>query len=153
MHQVARKIPVVGSRKMVVFDDMEASEKIRVFTTRPDTLYGATYMVLAPEHPLVEKVEYLGNARYKLVHHDTEFLTIESEIEGAADLEEVEGEVVVDVRRAEGGLGHVARAQGALAEEHVGELEDGLGLGLVTSMRRTGPVRRIFPSVANTLHM
>src|SRR5690606_23806080 len=31
-------------------------EKIRVFTTRPDTLFGATYMVLAPEHPLVSKV-------------------------------------------------------------------------------------------------
>lgn len=29
---------------------------IRVFTTRPDTLFGATYMVLAPEHPLVSKI-------------------------------------------------------------------------------------------------
>jgi len=30
--------------------------KIRVFTTRPDTLYGATYMVLAPEHSLVDLI-------------------------------------------------------------------------------------------------
>src|SRR5207253_57639 len=29
---------------------------IRVFTTRPDTLFGATYMVLAPEHPLVDQI-------------------------------------------------------------------------------------------------
>lgn len=31
-------------------------EKIRVFTTRPDTLFGATFMVLAPEHPLVNQI-------------------------------------------------------------------------------------------------
>ncbi len=30
-------------------------DKIRVYTTRPDTLFGATYMVLSPEHPLIEK--------------------------------------------------------------------------------------------------
>ena len=29
---------------------------IRVFTTRPDTLFGATYMVMAPEHPLVDEI-------------------------------------------------------------------------------------------------
>src|SRR5205807_2497437 len=32
------------------------SPSIRVFTTRPDTLFGATYMVLSPEHPLVAAI-------------------------------------------------------------------------------------------------
>ena len=31
-------------------------EVVRIYTTRPDTLFGATFMVLAPEHPLVEKI-------------------------------------------------------------------------------------------------
>ncbi|MGM0738105.1 MAG: leucine--tRNA ligase, partial [Bacteroidota bacterium] len=34
----------------------DAGESIEVFTTRPDTLFGATYMVLAPEHPLVDRI-------------------------------------------------------------------------------------------------
>jgi leucyl-tRNA synthetase len=34
----------------------EAGDPIEIFTTRPDTLWGATFMVLAPEHPLVDKV-------------------------------------------------------------------------------------------------
>jgi leucyl-tRNA synthetase len=40
----------------VVFAVKGKKENIRVFTTRPDTLFGATYMVLAPEHPLVDIV-------------------------------------------------------------------------------------------------
>jgi leucyl-tRNA synthetase len=40
----------------VQFKVAEFDETIPVFTTRPDTLYGATYMVLAPEHRLVDKI-------------------------------------------------------------------------------------------------
>ena len=38
------------------FPETPAENVIRVYTTRPDTLFGATYMVLAPEHPLVDRV-------------------------------------------------------------------------------------------------
>ena len=38
-----------------IFFDIEGhSERLEVFSTRPDTIFGATFMVLAPEHPLVE---------------------------------------------------------------------------------------------------
>ena len=38
------------------FDIVGLDEGIEVFTTRPDTLFGVTYMTFAPEHPLVEKI-------------------------------------------------------------------------------------------------
>jgi leucyl-tRNA synthetase len=40
----------------VDFPVVPTGDVIRVFTTRPDTLFGATYMVLAPEHELVDKI-------------------------------------------------------------------------------------------------
>ncbi len=40
----------------VAFKVKDSEESIDVFTTRPDTLFGATYIVLSPEHPLVEKI-------------------------------------------------------------------------------------------------
>ncbi len=44
----------VGAK--VFFTLEKHKDKIEVFTTRPDTLFGATFMVLAPEHPLVLKI-------------------------------------------------------------------------------------------------
>ncbi len=40
----------------VTFTVESTGDEISVYTTRPDTLFGATYMVLSPEHPLVEKI-------------------------------------------------------------------------------------------------
>jgi len=56
-------------------EDLGGVYSVEVFTTRPDTLWGATYMVLAPEHPLVDKITtaecktavdiYKENAKHK----------------------------------------------------------------------------------------
>lgn len=51
----------------VDFTIENSDEFIRVFTTRPDTLFGATYMVLAPEHPLVDEIT---TEQYRRQVHD-----------------------------------------------------------------------------------
>ena len=38
----------------VSFNIKDTKEQLKVYTTRPDTLFGATFMVIAPEHPLIE---------------------------------------------------------------------------------------------------
>lgn len=39
----------------VNFKIKEQDEQLRIYTTRPDTLYGVTFMVIAPEHPIIQK--------------------------------------------------------------------------------------------------
>jgi len=57
--------------------------KIRVFTTRPDTAFGMTYAVLAPEHPLVDQVVTDPDERARVAAFRTE-VARESEIERTA---------------------------------------------------------------------
>jgi leucyl-tRNA synthetase len=47
-----------SARTQSGFPRTAGDEVIRVYTTRPDTLFGATYMVIAPEHPLVERLTH-----------------------------------------------------------------------------------------------
>ena len=39
----------------VDFSIKDTEDKLRIYTTRPDTLFGATYMVVSPEHPMIDK--------------------------------------------------------------------------------------------------
>ena len=79
-----------GAEISFALDHPGVDEKeIRIFTTRPDTVYGVTFMVLAPEHPLVAKIttsdkrteveEYIVKARHQ---SDIERLSTEKEKDG-----------------------------------------------------------------------
>lgn len=63
----------------VTFDIAEHDKEFTVFTTRPDTLFGATYAVLAPEHPFVKKI--VSNEQHAAVEAYLEAIANKSEIE------------------------------------------------------------------------
>jgi leucyl-tRNA synthetase len=65
------------------FPIKDSTEKIAVFTTRPDTVYGVTYVVLAPEHPLTALVT--TPAQKATVEAFIEEVANESEIERTAE--------------------------------------------------------------------
>ncbi|BAQ63403.1 leucine--tRNA ligase [Geminocystis sp. NIES-3709] len=65
------------------FPIMGKDEKIAVFTTRPDTVYGVTYVVLAPEHPLTQVVT--TSERKEVVEAFIKEVSEESEIDRTAD--------------------------------------------------------------------
>ncbi|SHN35530.1 leucine--tRNA ligase [Gracilibacillus kekensis] len=63
----------------VTFKIESHSDSFTVFTTRPDTLFGATYAVLAPEHPLVEKV--VTNEQQQIVEDYIDNVKTKSDLE------------------------------------------------------------------------
>ncbi len=74
----------------------ELDEKIETFTTRVDTLYGVTYVVVAPEHPIVERIVELHkeNGRNELADKIEEFVRkvlVQPEYERTAEEKEKEG--------------------------------------------------------------
>ncbi|MBC8311231.1 MAG: leucine--tRNA ligase [Candidatus Marinimicrobia bacterium] len=73
----------------IAFSIKNNNSKISVFTTRPDTIYGATYMVLAPEHSLVEKLTTSDNL--KNIHAYISETRKKSEIERSATDKEKTG--------------------------------------------------------------
>ncbi len=71
------------------FSILDSQFRISVFTTRPDTLFGATYVVLAPEHPLVREITS-DEFRAKVTEY-IEFVAHENEIERTSTTKEKTG--------------------------------------------------------------
>ncbi len=74
---------------IVQFKILNTKYQIPVFTTRPDTLFGATYMVLSPEHPLVESLT--TKEQKEGVRHYVANAHLKSELERTALLKEKTG--------------------------------------------------------------
>ncbi len=74
----------------VHFSVKDFDEKIEVFTTRPDTIFGVSFMVLAPEHPLVEKIT--AKDKMRKVEAYQEEAARKTERDRQADVKNVSGE-------------------------------------------------------------
>lgn len=74
----------------IQFDVQNSDAKIEVFTTRPDTVFGVSYVTLAPEHPLVEKI--VTEDRREAVTAYVEQTSKRSERERMADVSKITGE-------------------------------------------------------------
>ncbi|MFP3998713.1 MAG: leucine--tRNA ligase [Desulfobacterales bacterium] len=74
----------------ISFPVSKTDQKIPVFTTRPDTIYGATFMVLAPEHPLVQKLA-AGTGQESAVAEFVERMATESRTDRMLETREKEG--------------------------------------------------------------
>jgi leucyl-tRNA synthetase len=70
----------------VVFPTADGRDEVTVFTTRPDTLYGATYFVFAPEHPLL--ADRMGS--------DPDFRAYLDEVARRSELERMAGDTARD---------------------------------------------------------
>jgi leucyl-tRNA synthetase len=77
------------TRAADVSEDVLTSRSITVFTTRPDTLFGATFLVLAPEHPLVASLT--NDETKEMVDAYVEQAARQSEIERMNDTREKTG--------------------------------------------------------------
>ena len=62
---------------------MGDAEKIEVFTTRPDTLFGASFVALAPDHPLTKKIAATNPAVADFIAKAAQLGTSEADIEKA----------------------------------------------------------------------
>ena len=94
-----------GARvRFTAFDTDGREHPLEIFTTRPDTLFGATYMVLAPEHPLISKLTtndrsaevqaYIEKARNAAEHDRTGATEKTGQFTGAYAVNPMNGEKI-----------------------------------------------------------